>query len=292
MDPMKIHFLLDGQVRHQPNPVLASAMAMLGDRGFAVSSGIPEETLLCPDRLCARHDLYVLQSQTELALSVAGVLHDRGASFVDSYAACTLAHNRIIAASRLAAAGLPVPHSWVTTDFGRLCELAAEQPVIVKPHRTARGTASVVAYSAEDLVGIRLAEQPMLVQQFIEGAEAHLALAVIGEQVFARRTRLGRDGSHGPAEGVSVSARIRDLALRCGRAFGLGLFGVDIVEGPHGPVVVDLHHAPCFDGLAAAGPVLAAHIEDVARGRTPVPRHPPTLHVTPAWAGFMQEITV
>jgi ribosomal protein S6--L-glutamate ligase len=277
---MKIHFLLDEQVHLQPCPSFVSAMALLADRGFTVTRGIPEAALLCPDRLCVRHDLYVLQSRSELALSVAAVLHDRGGQFLNPYPACALAQNRITAASRLAAAGVPVPRSWVTADFAMLCELAADRPVIVKPYRASGAAANVVAHGPDDLVGIPLREHPVLVQEFVERRAPDLQLQVIGEQVFA----VAREA----VAAVPVTPALRDIALRCGRVFGLSVYGIEIVQGPEGPIVVDFDRAPCLAGVPQAPALLARHIENVVGGQTPLQRHPPTLHGSPGWAGLLQ----
>src|SRR5262249_9782205 len=175
--------------------------------GFTVSRGIPEAALLCPDRLCARHDLYVLNSRSELALSVAAVLHDRGAQFLNPYPACALVQNRITAASRLAVAGLPVPRSWVTADFALLCELATEHPVIVKPYRNSCCLSQhVVAHCPDDLVAIPLRDQPMLVQEYIASRGPDLRVQVIGEQVFALEYSIG---AAEPGARVAVSSELR-----------------------------------------------------------------------------------
>jgi ribosomal protein S6--L-glutamate ligase len=286
----KIHFLLDPQVHPEPHPVFTRAMALLSQSGFVVSSGIPEEALLCPDRLGARHDLYVLKSRSELALSVAGVLHDRGGRFANPYPACAIAHNRITAASRLAAAGVPVPRCWLTADFARLCDLAAERPVIVKRHRGHRGARAVVAHGPDDLAGIPLGEQPVLVQEFIRGDGSHLVLHVVGRKVFGLRQRVGADAARDAGVPEPVSGRLRDIALRCGQAFGIGLYAVDVIEGAGGPVVVDFDHAPGFRGVPEAAPLVARHVEDVLRGRTRLPLIPPVLQAPTAWGGFPQEV--
>jgi len=277
---MKIHFLLGEQVHLQPCPTFVSAMALLADRGFTVTRGIPEAALLCPDRLCVRHDLYVLESRSELALSVAAVLHDRGGQFLNPYPACALAQNRITAASRLATAGVPVPRSWVTADFAMLCELAADRPVIVKPYRSGGGVANVVAHGADDLVGIPLREHPVLVQEWVERRGPDLQLRVIGEQVFA----LEREAT----AAARASAELRDIALRCGSVFGLGVYGVEIVQGRNGPVVVDFDRAPCLAEVPQAASLLARHIENVMGGHTVLQRQPPALQMAPAWAGLLQ----
>jgi len=277
---MKIHFLLDEQVHLQPCPSYVCAMALLADRGYTVSRGIPEAALLCPDRLCVRHDLYVLQSRTELALSVAAVLHDRGGLFLNSYPGCALAHDRITAAGRLAAGGVPVPRSWVTADFALLCELAADCPVVVKPYRGGSGVKTVVAHGADDLAGIPLRELPVLVQEFVEPRGPDLLLQAIGEEVFATERATG--------VAAPVTAQLRELALRCGRVFGLGVYGIEVVQGSDGPLVVDFDRAPCLAGVPHAASLLACHIENVVEGHTVLQREPPPLHVARGCAGELQ----
>jgi len=290
---MKIHFLLNERVHPQPNPAFVAAMALLGERGITVTSGIPDEALLSPERLVARHDLYVLKSQTELALSVASVLHDRGARFVNPFYGCALAQNKITAAARLAAAGVRVPRSWVTADFALLAELVARHPVIAKPYRGHRGAGVKVLRTVTDLRALAAPDQqPMLVQEFIASEDAcDLKVYVAGEQVFAVRKPFSAESFRGTGEPCAVPPAVREMALRCGRAFGIGLYGIDIINGPNGPVVVDFNHSPGFRGVPDAAPVIAGHIEDVARGRTVLHIAPPALHAASAWADFLEETT-
>jgi ribosomal protein S6--L-glutamate ligase len=285
---MKIHFLLNERVHAEPNPIFAAAMALLRQRGFIVTSGIAEEALLSPDELDAEHDLYVLKSQTELALSVAGVLHDRGGRFVNPYPACALLQNKITAAGRLAASRVPVPRSWVTGDLALLHELAAAHPLVIKPYRGHRGAGVVVIRSPADLAALPPPAQPLLVQQFIAGAGGDLKVYVAGDQVFAVRKPFSDSSFRGTGVPCAVTAQVRDIALRCGRAFGLGLYGIDIIESADGPVVVDLNYSPGFRGVADAASPIARYIEDFAHARTTLPVNPPALRVT-AWAGFLAQ---
>jgi ribosomal protein S6--L-glutamate ligase len=280
---MKIHFVLDEQVHAEADPAYLAAMGILADRGFAVSSGIPEAALLSPERLCPRHELYVLKSRSELALSIAGVLHDRGGRFLNPYPACALAQNRIIATSRLAAAGVPVPRCWVTADFARLCDLAAERPVLVKPYRAQAGRSELLAHTPDDLVGIALGEHPVLVQEHVAGDR--LRVQVIGANVFA--TCEGRTGIK-EALPAPVPTALRELALRCGRAFGLEVYGIDVVASAEGPRVVDVDHAPAFRGVPGAAALLARHVEDSARARPPPRAQPQDLQGSAAWAACLQ----
>src|SRR5207244_3303314 len=48
--------------------------------------------------------------------------------------------NKIMTASRLRSAGVPIPRSWVTGDVKLLLSLAAERQLIMKPSDGRRGT--------------------------------------------------------------------------------------------------------------------------------------------------------
>jgi ribosomal protein S6--L-glutamate ligase len=77
-----------------------------------------------------------------------------------------------------------------------------------------------------------------------------------------------------------VSAEVRELALRCAEAFGLGLFGLDVIESPDGPVVVDVNYFPGYKGVAGAGALIAGYVRDYALGRRELA--PPGAAVVPA----------
>jgi ribosomal protein S6--L-glutamate ligase len=57
---------------------------------------------------------------------------------------------------------------------------------------------------------------------------------------------------------------VQEIALRCGRIFGLGLYGLDVIEGPTGPVVIDLNYFPSYKGMPDAAALLARYILDDA----------------------------
>ena len=268
---MKIQFLLNQRVHAEPNPIFAAAIRLLDRRGFSVRSGIAEEQLCAPDSLRPDHDLYVLKSQTELALSLAGILHDRGARILNPYPACAMLQNKIIAANRLADAGVPVPRCWVTGDFSLLRELASMMPLIIKPYRGHRGAGIHVVRSPDELAGIPSQDLPMLAQQFIAGNSEDLKVYAVGEHVFAVRKPFSTKSFSAVGEPCAVTPLVREIALRCGRAFGLGLYGIDIIESAQGPVVVDLNYSPGYRGVPDVAPLIARYIEDFACGRTDLP---------------------
>ena len=66
-----------------------------------------------------------------------------------------------------------------------------------------------------------------------------------------------------------MTDEVRRIALRCGEAFGLGLYGLDIIESPDGPSVVDVNYFPGYKGIARAPEAVASYIARYAQGRTP-----------------------
>ena len=93
---MRLYFLLARRKPPVPSPLLVEVAGRLRARGFGVESGIPEEMLVEGDRLAPSHDLYVLKSNTELALSLAASLHAQGARILNPFPACAAAQDKVL----------------------------------------------------------------------------------------------------------------------------------------------------------------------------------------------------
>ena len=74
-------------------------------------------------------------------------------------------------------------------------------------------------------------------------------------------------------EPFTPTAELRDIVLSCGRAFGINLYGVDIIESERKPYVVDMCSIPGFKGVPNAPQLLARYFrapaERAARGEQP-----------------------
>ncbi len=150
----------------------------------------------------------------------------------------------------------------MTGDFSLLRDLASVLPLIVKPSRAQRGSGPVVVRCRSDLSAMPAPTQPMIVQPLIPGTD--LKVYVVGDQVFALRKRLSGRNFRSVCVPCNVSPEVRDIALRCGRVFGLGLYGLDIIESSGGPVVVDLDYSPGYRGVPEIAPLIARYIEQFA----------------------------
>jgi ribosomal protein S6--L-glutamate ligase len=266
-----LFFLLVRRVPPVPSPVLVEVFDLLERRGFRVQSVIPEETLLTADRLEASHDLYVLKSHTELSLSIAGAMHAQGARTLNPYPNCTAAQDKIVASRLLRAAGVPTPRSWTTGSPERLGELISKGPIIVKPHRGHRGAGIHVLRREDDIARLPPIDSPIFIQEFVEGPGEDLKVYVVGEQVFAVRKPFSSDSFTRPGRPVEPGEDVREIALRCGRAFGLGLFGLDVIESARGPLVVDVNYFPGYKGIEGVAPLIADYIAAYATGELTLP---------------------
>jgi ribosomal protein S6--L-glutamate ligase len=264
---MRLYFILARRVPPVPSPVLVEVFDILERRGFEIESGIPEETVVRPDRLSVEHDLYALKSHTELALSLAGVLAAQGARLLNPYESCLAAQDKIVASRRLRAAGVPAPRTWVTGELERLEPIVEERPLVIKPYRGHRGVDVTLVRSAADLAALGRPTVPMLAQEHVEGSGEDLKLYVVGTQVFAVRKPFSPTSFTRPGRPSEVDGELREIARSCGRALGLGLYGLDVIEGPDGPVVVDVNTFPGYKGVPDVAPLIADYIEGYALGR-------------------------
>lgn len=264
---MKFFFLLARRTPDVPSQIILDVTEVLRERGHQVTAAIPEETLTPLGNMACGHDLYLLKSYTELSLSVAGALDARGARLINPFAGCVAARNKIVCCQTLKEAGVPVPRSWVTSDFNLLKPLLREFPLIVKPNMGWRGEGVTLVRNEKELASIPPFPGPALIQEYIRNNGEDLRLYIAGERVFGIRKRFSSSSYSVPGEPVEVSPEVREIALRCGRAFGLRLYGLDIIEGPDGPRVVDVNYFPGYKGVPGAAAAVAECIEHTVGAR-------------------------
>jgi glutathione synthase/RimK-type ligase-like ATP-grasp enzyme len=148
-----------------------------------------------------------------------------------------------------------------------LLSLLEKTPLIVKPCMGWRGIGVKIIRTPADVKALPAPEGPMLVQEFLAGTGEDLRLYVAGEQVYAIRKPFSATSYSVPGRSCAVTPQERDIALRCGRAFGLGLYGLDLIETPQGPSVVDVNCFPGYKGAPGAAEAVADYIESYAAGK-------------------------
>ncbi|RKT17913.1 ribosomal protein S6--L-glutamate ligase [Streptomyces sp. 1114.5] len=253
--------LISGNPGH---PVLAAAAALLVRRGHevvAVPPAGPAGEL---------PDACLLKARTPQALVLAAELERQGVPVVNSAAATELCQDRVRMAELARAAGLPFAE---TVDGGRLGELAdPAYPFVVKSRHSRRHdlVARVDGPARLRELAEHWPEEPVVTQPFVPGTGWDQKLWVIDGQVFSARRRselaTGTETS-GQAEDWEPPPGRAELALRVGEVFGLDVYGVDLLDGPAEPVIVDVNAFPGVRGRPGAPEALAALALRVAAER-------------------------
>jgi ribosomal protein S6--L-glutamate ligase len=248
------------------SPIMPEVVRLLSEWGAEVDTIHPEERLTDLSTVCVEHDLYVLKSGTELALSLAGALHAAGAAILNPYPIAAMCRDKIIATRVLQAAGVPVPATFVTRDPWRLAPLLDAGPLVVKPHRGSKGRGVHVVWDADELDALSPDGGVLFAMRYEEPEGRDRKIYCIGGQLFGvKRVWPARTYEEKVGEPFALTPELREIALGCGAAFGMELYGLDVVISDGRPWVVDISSFPGFKGVPDAALRLADYIFAAAR---------------------------
>jgi ribosomal protein S6--L-glutamate ligase len=262
---MRVAFFLKRGREPSTPSVMPEAIRLLGGRGLDVDVIDPEAGVINLTGLRPEFDLYVLKSRTNTTLSLAGALHAAGAAILNPYPVAAACRDKIVASQLLRDAEVPLPETYVAGELGQLAPLLKEGPLIVKPYRGSQGRGVRVVHDARELTPEAHNGGPVFAQRYYEPRGRDRKIYRIGdrffgvERVWPARTYEDKVGRPFPVHG-----ELRELALRLGSAFGITLYGFDVVLTDDGPYVVDFSPFPGFKGVPDAAALLADYIHDAA----------------------------
>ena len=223
-----------------------------------------------------QHGVAVLRHIEQLGMWTAntsqGILQSRD----KLHASQILARNRI-----------PIPRTVYVRDIldvEQAIDAVGGLPVVVKVTQGTQGEGVFLrhtAFEVRNLVqGLLLTGKSVLVQEYI--AESHgkdIRALVVGDRVVAcmRRRARGREFRsnfhlNGTVENVQLPEGYAEAACRAARVLGLNIAGVDLLEGNHGPLVLEVNSSPGLEGIEkasgvnVAGAIVEYIMEDTAFG--------------------------
>jgi ribosomal protein S6--L-glutamate ligase len=115
--------------------------------------------------------------------------------------------------------------------------------------------------------------QEIVLQEFVaESKGKDVRALVVGERVVGAMRRQAKKGEfrsniHRGGEGQSIQLppSYEEAAVTAARITGLGIAGVDMLEGNEGPRLMEINSSPGFEGLeAATGQDIAGEMIDFA----------------------------
>jgi ribosomal protein S6--L-glutamate ligase len=271
MKRLRIAFLLPrySQPSKSHMPVV---MQMLSERGVVVDVLHPSDRAIDLSAVRVEHDLYVLKSTNGLALSIAGVLHAQGAAIVNPYPISLALRDKIIASRILQSAGVPTPATYTARHPEQFRPLLDAGPIVVKPYQGGSGEGVRIVQRADELADVPEVDKIVFAQRYHRPDAPDLKIYAIGGRLFGVRKIFPaktEDEKHG--QPFTPTPELAEIAFRCGRAFGIDLYGVDILESEGRPYVVDMNSMPGFKGVPDAPSHLATYLyraaERAARGQ-------------------------
>lgn len=233
---------------------------LLGADGLRVSVHLPHQNPELPPHL-AGADLIVHRGLNPTALALVQVLADAGVPLCNTLGATELTHDRLQLAARLRDAHVPVPLTTTAASWAEAKEAATTLSVIKTVGGADGRGEHVVAGTHADLPAAAPFGGPYLVQPFIlnEGFDRKLYVAGRAVRGLLKPSPLARGHTTRGAP-FEPDAALIEVARRVGDMSGLELYGVDVLLGEAGPVVVDVNPFPGFRNVEDAPRLIAEHL--------------------------------
>lgn len=151
-----------------------------------------------------------------------------------------------------------------TSDPAEVISRAGGAPVVIKLIEGTQGIGVMLSETdraAESIVeAFGGVDTNILVQEFIKEAGGEdVRCLVIGGKVIAAMLRKGKEGEFrsnlhrgGSAKSIKISPQEREVAVKCAKAMGLNVCGVDLLRSSRGPVVMEVNSSPGLEGIEKA----------------------------------------
>jgi ribosomal protein S6--L-glutamate ligase len=276
---MRICFLMEPP-RSQTS-VTYDVLTGLKSRGAEVEVVTERSGLIDLENFKFDYDAYLFKSHSPLAESLAAAAHYRGAKLLNEYPATMKVRDKVLTCTMLLQAGIPTPRTFVTDTLETLRPIAREMPIVVKPYRGRRGMGIEVCLNEAEFNaliegragegaaadddggedGTALGERLIFAQEYEEHEPFDYKAYAIGDYVHAiKRIFPAKTKEEKLGTPVGADPELEDLVKRCGKIFGLELYGVDLVKTPKGYSVIEVNCFPGYKGVPEGGERIARFI--------------------------------
>jgi RimK family alpha-L-glutamate ligase len=155
---------------------------------------------------------------------------------------------------------IPVPRTVATEDVNGAVRAFAELggDVVVKPIFGSRGIGATRVVDSEIALtvfkAITFQHGVIYIQEFVPHGYSDIRAFVVGDKVVAAMRRVSKDWKTNYSQGarptpINLDDEFKNLAVKSSKTVGCKIAGVDIIEGPNGPVIVDVNSQPGWKGL-------------------------------------------
>ncbi|WP_371650304.1 MULTISPECIES: RimK family alpha-L-glutamate ligase [unclassified Streptomyces] len=268
---MRLCFLVEEHYRHDGMPV--EVIRQLVDWGHRVDVLRPGGSLLRMSEAVSAgsHDAWVLKTVSGgPGLTLLEAAAAVGLTTVNDARSIRGVRDKALAAAIGRSRGLPMPTTYAAAVPELLAEIPeSEFPLVVKPADGSAGRGVCLVPSPDRLAAMtgQLAGQGMLVAQpYVPNSGVDLKVYCVGGELYATERCSPLHPDHAVRERqVALSAEVAATVAQVGAVYGLDLYGVDVLLGPDGPVVVDVNDFPSFRQVPQAAERVARAVLELAR---------------------------
>lgn len=162
--------------------------------------------------------------------------------------------------------GVPIPRTLATESVNEAIKAFHELggDVVVKPIFGSRGQGATRVNDIDiaDTIfkAITFHHGVIYMQEFVEHGFSDIRAFVLGDQVISSMRRVAQGWKTNYSRGAKpshaeITDELKELAIKATKTLGCKVAGVDILEGPNGPRIVDVNSQPGWKGLQAVAKV-------------------------------------
>jgi ribosomal protein S6--L-glutamate ligase len=220
-------------------------------------------------------------SVTAYGLAVVTHFDMMGVPVVNAAHAIARSRDKLRCLQHLTRAGLDMPRTVMAHDRSNVRKLVQEVgglPLIIKLIRGTQGVGVMIAHTLQEVQTIVDTfwdlGQEIVLQEFVaESKGKDVRALVVGDRVVgAMRRQARKEGEFrsnihrgGEGQAIRLPPSYMEAAVKAARIIGLGIAGVDMLEGNEGPRLMEINSSPGFEGLeAATGQDIAGEMVDFA----------------------------
>jgi RimK family alpha-L-glutamate ligase len=156
--------------------------------------------------------------------------------------------------------GVPVPRTVATESANEAVKAFTDLggDVVVKPLFGSRGIGATRVVDAEIALtvfkAITFHHGVIYIQEFVPHGYSDIRAFVVNNHVTAAMRRVSESWKTNYSQGarpapIELNKELEELAVKAAKVVGCKIAGVDILEGPNGPVIVDVNSQPGWKGL-------------------------------------------
>lgn len=196
--------------------------------------------------------------------------------------AFTIGHDKLLTQLRLQNHNIPMPRTYLAATIETAKEILEKMnyPIIMKFPQGTQGKGIMFgesyASASSILDALSALNQPFIIQEYIETGGTDIRAIVIGDKVVAAMKRKAdvkekRANIHagGVGETIELDSYTKKIAVNAAKALGAEICGVDMLETPKGPVVIEINVSPGLQGITETTNIdVADHIAKFLYRRT------------------------